>query len=86
MDIKKLDPRWYKNEVGIVSQEPVLFSGTIRDNITHGMEPDSITDEMLDEACKKSNAYGFIFDKLVTPNGYDTLVGERGIKLSGGQK
>lgn len=41
---------------------------------------------MLDEACEQSNALGFIRDKAIFPEGYDTLVGERGIKLSGGQK
>jgi len=83
-DIRDFDPRWYKQQVGIVSQEPVLFSGTIRENICHGLEMEQVTDAMLDEACKKANAYSFIMDKSVTPQGYDTLVGERGIKLSGG--
>ena len=41
---------------------------------------------MMDDACRQSNAYGFIHDKTVFPQGYDTVVGERGVKLSGGQK
>mmetsp|Transcript_13100 Transcript_13100/g.20338 ORF Transcript_13100/g.20338 Transcript_13100/m.20338 type:complete len:84 (+) Transcript_13100:1388-1639(+) len=50
------------------------------------MDEGSVTEADLDEACKKANAYSFVMDTSITPNGYDTLVGERGIKLSGGQK
>ena len=64
----------------------MLFSGTIRENICYGLESAQVTDEDLDEACKKSNAFDFIHDKDVFPDGYNTVVGERGIKLSGGQK
>ncbi len=45
-----------------------------------------MTEEMLDNACKMANAYEFIHDKTMFPEGYDTVVGERGVKLSGGQK
>jgi len=50
------------------------------------MDLDKVTDEMLDEACEKSNATIFVKDKRVMSEGYNTLVGERGVKLSGGQK
>ena len=63
-----------------------MFSGTIRENICYGLEDKNITEADIDEACKKANAYDFIKDTHKMPNGYDTLVGERGIKLSGGQK
>ena len=84
IDIKTLNPRWYHQQIGIVSQEPVLFSGSIRENIGYGLE--NVTDQMLDEACQMANAYTFIYDKELFPDGYSTIVGERGVKLSGGQK
>jgi len=67
----------------------VLFSGTIQENVLYGLvvtgkTPEEIK-EMLDEACKQANAY-FIYDTTNFPLGYDTVVGERGVKLSGGQK
>lgn len=83
-DIRELDPKWYHQQVAIVSQEPVLFSGTIKDNISYGLEPENVTTEMLDRACRQANAYEFIKDKDLFPEGYETLVGERGVKLSGG--
>jgi len=73
-----------------VQQEPVLFSGTIRDNILYGLDISEKSEEqqveMMDGACKQANAFTFISDKAQFPSGYDTLVGERGVKLSGGQK
>lgn len=79
-----MDPRWYHSQIAIVQQEPVLFSGTIKANICYGLDLDKVTDEMLDEACDKSNALSFVKDKRVMPEGYNTIVGERGVKLSGG--
>ena len=79
---------WYHNQIGIVQQEPVLFSGTIAENIIYGLDINDKTDEeviaMLDEATKMAIAYDFIHDERLFPDGYDTLVGERGVKLSGG--
>lgn len=73
-----------------MQQEPVLFSGTIQENILYGYDTSSKTDkeisDMMDEACKQSNAYNFIHEKEQFPKGYQTVVGERGVKLSGGQK
>jgi len=71
--------------VAIVSQEPVLFSGSIKENILYGL-PESTPVDELDRACKMANAYDFIHDLQLFPDGYNTVVGERGVKLSGGQK
>jgi ATP-binding cassette subfamily B (MDR/TAP) protein 1 len=86
VNIKKFDPKWFKKQIGIVSQEPVLFTGTIRQNICYGLEDSEVTEADIDDACHKANAYDFIKDSTSFPDGYDTLVGERGVKLSGGQK
>lgn len=86
VDIRQINPRWYHQQIAIVSQEPVLFSGTIKENITYGLDPEQYTDATLDEACKMANAFDFIHDKDLFPEGYETVVGERGVKLSGGQK
>ena len=55
-----------------MSQEPVLFSGTIKENIVYGLEMGGATDEMIDEACRAANAYDFIKDKDLFPEGYNT--------------
>ena len=90
VNIKELDPRWYHEQISLVQQEPVLFSGTIQENILYGLDCSTKSDEqikeMMDEACKLSNAYNFIHEKEQFPKGYQTVVGERGVKLSGGQK
>lgn len=83
VDIKTLDPAWYKRQIAIVQQEPVLFSGSIRDNICYGCDTE-VNEEDLKEACRKANSLGFIEDPSIFPQGFDTLVGERGVKLSGG--
>jgi len=67
--------------IGIVSQETFLFNMSIRDNITYGLK--DISGEQIEEVCKIANAHDFITG---LPNGYDTVVGERGVKLSGGEK
>lgn len=89
-NIKDLEPRWYHEQISLVSQEPVLFSGTIWDNILYGFDHKNLTkdqlQEMVDDACKQSNAYDFIHNTEQFPSEYDTVVGERGVKLSGGQK
>lgn len=84
-NVKDINPESYKKHMAIVQQEPILFSGSIRDNITYGLEIVP-TEADLDEACRNANAYKFIKDSSIFPLGYDTLVGERGVKLSGGQK
>ncbi|MBK7822130.1 MAG: ABC transporter ATP-binding protein [Tessaracoccus sp.] len=70
-----------RREVGVVFQDASLFSGTIRENLAYGLT--EVTDEQLRAAATRANAMGFI-DKL--KDGFDTQIGERGIKLSGGQK
>lgn len=67
------------------SQEPVLFSCSIRENILYGaLNPSAVTEDQLVAVAKEANAYDFIMKSF--RNGFDTLVGERGIMLSGGQK
>lgn len=78
---RSLSPDWIRRTVGVVSQEPILFATSITDNIRYGRP--TATDEEVKAAAKAANADEFI---LSFPEGYDTMVGERGIKLSGGQK
>ncbi|XP_067417766.1 ATP-binding cassette sub-family B member 5 [Emydura macquarii macquarii] len=80
-DIKSLNVRHYREFIGVVSQEPVLFGTTIRNNIRYGRE--DVTDEEIENAAKEANAYNFIMD---FPDKFNTLVGERGAQMSGGQK
>ncbi|KQU19441.1 multidrug ABC transporter permease [Bacillus sp. Leaf13] len=72
----------WRSQIGYVSQESPIVSGTIRDNICYGIDRD-ITDEELNQVAKMAYANQFISE---LPNGYDTEVGERGMKLSGGQR
>ena len=67
-----------------MSQEPVLFSGSIKDNICYGLDQNIVKMDRILDACRKSNCLNFIQDSSRFPNGLDTLVGERGVKLSGG--
>ncbi len=80
-DVQDVTLSSLRNQIGVVAQDVYLFSGTIRDNIIYGKR--DATDEQVIEAAKLAGAHEFI-EKL--PNGYDTYVGERGVKLSGGQK
>ena len=70
-----------RENVGVVAQEVYLFSGTVRENIIYGKE--NATEEEIIAAAKRASAHDFIME---LPDGYDTYVGERGVKLSGGQK
>ncbi|KAJ8543070.1 hypothetical protein K7X08_005593 [Anisodus acutangulus] len=79
--IKRLKLQWLRSQMGLVNQEPVLFSTYIKENILFGNEGDSM--EMVIEAAKAANAHGFI---VRLPNGYDTHVGQLEFQLSGGQK
>ena len=67
--------------MGIVSQETILFNDTIRSNIKYGLQ--SVTDDQLQKAAKNANAYDFISEQ---PNGFETFIGEKGVRLSGGQR
>ena len=80
-DIRSLTLESLRRNIGIVQQDVFLFVGTIRDNIMYG-RPDATEAEMMD-AAKKANIHDYI---MTLPNGYDTEIGERGVKLSGGQK
>eukprot|EP01087_Luapelamoeba_hula_P025032 TRINITY_DN973_c0_g1_i4.p1 TRINITY_DN973_c0_g1~~TRINITY_DN973_c0_g1_i4.p1 ORF type:complete len:473 (-),score=106.53 TRINITY_DN973_c0_g1_i4:131-1549(-) len=81
VNIKEIDPRWYHQQIALVSQEPILFSGTIAENIRYGRD-DASKKEVID-AAKAANAHRFI---MQLPEQYETQVGERGHALSGGQK
>jgi ATP-binding cassette subfamily B (MDR/TAP) protein 1 len=81
-DLKDLNTRWYRNEVGLVSQEPTLFDTTVAENIKFGMPEASQAD--IEEAAKAANAHKFI---MKFPDGYDTMVGNASSsQISGGQK
>lgn len=80
-DIRELRLATLRDAIGVVAQEPVLFSGTIRENIAYGRRDAALEDIVA--AAKDAHADGFIADFA---QGYDTVVGERGVKLSGGQR
>ena len=80
-DLRSLQPDWLRGQVGIVAQEPILFSTTIAENIRYGRT--TATQEEVEAAARAANAHDFISR---FPEGYQTAVGERGVQLSGGQK
>ncbi|KAL1338032.1 hypothetical protein HN51_032721 [Arachis hypogaea] len=79
--IMKMQLKWLRSQMGLVSQEPALFATSIKENILFGREDAS--EQEIVEAAKASNAHNFISQ---LPQGYDTQVGERGVQMSGGQK
>lgn len=81
MNIKDISLHSLRRNVGIVQQDVYLFAGTVLENIRYG-KPDATKEEII-EAAKNANAHEFI---MGLPNGYDTDIGQRGVKLSGGQK
>ena len=89
-DIRTLNLKWLRQQIGFVQQEPILFATTVRGNVEHGLIGSPYEDaseaekfKLVQQACIDANAHDFI---LKLPNGYDTMVGERGMLLSGGQK
>ena len=80
-DIRKVTLKSLRSQIGIVQQDVYLFVGTVMDNIRYG-NPEASREEVV-EAAKNANAHEFIMN---LPNGYDTDIGQRGVKLSGGQK
>jgi ATP-binding cassette subfamily B protein len=80
-DVRDIDLTWLREQIGIVSKETYLFNGTIRENLLYA-KPDA-TDEELMEACEKANIADFILNQ---EKGLDAVVGNRGLKLSGGEK
>lgn len=89
-DLRTVDVKWWRSQIGLVQQEPFLFSTTIYDNVTFGLcgtqyehLPKEEKMKMVEVACREAYAEEFISG---LPNGYETLVGDSGIKLSGGQR
>lgn len=80
-DVRKLDLEYLRSQVGVVSQETYLFNGSIRDNLLYA-RPDA-TEADMEEALKKANIWEFVQNQ---PEGLDSMVGNRGLKLSGGEK
>ncbi|WP_225413350.1 ABC transporter ATP-binding protein [Stigmatella hybrida] len=80
-DLRTLDPEWLRQQIGVVAQEPLLFSSSIAENIRYGRMDAS--DAEVEAAARAANAHDFISR---FPEGYRTPVGERGVQLSGGQK
>ncbi|XP_028623606.1 ATP-binding cassette sub-family B member 10, mitochondrial isoform X2 [Grammomys surdaster] len=83
-DVRQLNPIWLRSKIGTVSQEPVLFSCSVAENIAYGAENlSSVTARQVERAAEVANAAEFIRS---FPQGFDTVVGEKGVLLSGGQK
>jgi ATP-binding cassette subfamily B (MDR/TAP) protein 1 len=80
--LTELCPRKYRSHVSLVQQEPVLYQGSIRDNIAMGLNED-VSDAQIEEAAKQSNIYTFVTS---LPEGFSTLCGSRGTQISGGQR
>lgn len=83
VELGTLKVSWLRQQAGLVAQEPVLFNDTIRANIAYGKQGGAVSEEEVVAAAEAANAHGFI---AALPDGYDTVVGERGSRLSGGQK
>jgi len=84
VELRDLNVKWLRRQLGLVSQEPIVFATTVANNIRYGHpEPSTVTDEMVQAAAKAANAHDFIAE---FPKGYHTYVGESGSSLSGGQK
>ena len=81
IDIRQLTLRSYRDLLGVVQQEVFLFDGTVRENIAYAQR--EATEQAIVNAARRANAHEFI---VGLPDGYDTIIGERGVKLSGGQR
>ena len=81
VDVREMDLAWLRSNIGVVTQETYLFNGTIRENLLYAKE--DATQEELEEACRIANIHDYISRQ---PEGYETMVGNRGLKLSGGEK
>lgn len=82
-DVSTLNINDYRSFIALVSQEPTLYHGTIRENIVLGALKEQVSDEALEAVCREANIYEFISS---LPDGFDTMVGAKGTLLSGGQK
>lgn len=86
MDIRDLNSNWLRNQIAAVAQEPILFSGTIRSNILYGLRTD-VNERLIDELFERVAQESFVDDFVQNlPDGYDTVIGQRGMTLSGGQR
>jgi len=83
IDIKEFDYKQLRRMIGVVSQEVILFNDSIEENIAYGVSGEKVRHEDVVKAAKLANAHAFISEK---PEGYNTLIGDRGIQLSGGQR
>jgi len=82
-EISSLNLNDYRSFLALVSQEPTLYQGTIRDNVLLGADREDVPDEDIEFACREANIYDFI---MSLPDGFSTVVGSKGSMLSGGQK
>lgn len=80
-DVRNFDLTYLRQQIGVVTQETYLFNGTIKENLLYAKE--DATDEEIEKACKIASIHDFIVNQ---PDGYNTMVGNRGLKLSGGEK
>ena len=80
-NVKSIDLEYLRDCIGVVTQETYLFNGTIKENLLYARE--DATDEEIEQACKIASIHDFIVNQ---PDGYNTQVGNRGLKLSGGEK
>ncbi len=81
VDVRDFDLKYLRSCIGVVTQDTYLFNGTIRDNLLYAKE--DATQQEIEDACRIANLHAFISNQ---PDGYDTVVGNRGLKLSGGEK
>ncbi|XP_051574903.1 phosphatidylcholine translocator ABCB4-like isoform X2 [Myxocyprinus asiaticus] len=82
-DAKQLNIHWLRSQIGIVSQEPMLFDCSLEDNIAYGDNSRKVTQEEIEQAAKAANIHSFIEG---LPQKYQTQAGDKGTQLSGGQK
>ncbi len=81
VDLRDVELKALRDKIGIVTQETILFNDTVRNNIAYGLEDCSL--ERIVDAARAANAHGFV---SAMPDGYDSLIGERGVKISGGER
>ena len=81
VDVRDFDLAWLRSQIGVVTQDTYLFNGTIRENLLYAKEDASPSE--MEAACRAASIHEFI---MAQPEGYDTVVGNRGLKLSGGEK
>lgn len=86
VDIKQMNLKWLRTHIAAVAQEPVLFSGTIRENILYGLKSDedeNLAGKLFEQVVQQSYVDDFVKS---LPDGYETVIGQRGLTLSGGQR